>query len=198
MQGLRYCCIYFENLRWTWKRLITAPEFTEWEWSVAERRIFRCGAATSGDRLRVRFSPFAICNRGNLSGIDRGYADPVIVHEYVPENDALHLTLRQFVADFSFFRGAKKLSILALSKQSPVPLRLWTSPASRSVVLNASLVYWLPPRSLWKIAPQTFSVLQSKLRHGSDAEFLLLYCCPLLRWLWLCGVPVKVWKIHKK
>ena len=61
----------------------------------------------SGDRLRVRFSPFAICNRGNLSGIDRGYADPVIVHEYVPENDALHLTLRQLVADFSFFKVAK-------------------------------------------------------------------------------------------
>ena len=75
--------------------------------SVAERRIFRCGAATSGDRLRVRFSPFAICNRGNLSGIDRGYANPVIVHEYVPENDALHLTLRQLVADFSFFKVAK-------------------------------------------------------------------------------------------
>ena len=91
---------------------------------MCARSFVWCGAATSGDRLRVRFSPFAICNRGNLSGIDRGYADPVIVHEYVPENDALHLTLRQFVADFSFFRGAKKLSILALSKQSPVPLRL--------------------------------------------------------------------------
>ena len=60
-----------------------------------------------GDIRRVRFSPFAICNRGNLSGIDRGYADPVIVHEYVPENDALHLTLRQLVADFSFFKVAK-------------------------------------------------------------------------------------------
>lgn len=72
----------------------------------------------------IRDWQMLIRSRRKSSGIDRGYADPVIVHEYVPENDALHLTLRQFVADFSFFRGAKKLSILALSKQSPVPLRL--------------------------------------------------------------------------
>ena len=48
---------------------------------------------------------------------------------------------------FSFFRVAKKLSILALSKQCPAPLKLCTSPASLKVFLNASLVYWLP-RSL--------------------------------------------------
>ncbi len=91
---------------------------------MCARSFVWCGAATSGDRLRVRFSPFAVRSRRKSSGFDRGYADPVIVHEYVPENDALHLTLRQLVADFSFFRGAKKLSILALSKQCPVPLRL--------------------------------------------------------------------------
>ena len=45
---------------------------------------------------------------------------------------------------FSFFKVAKKLSILALSKQCPVPLRLWMSPAFFNDSLNASLVYWLP------------------------------------------------------
>ena len=39
----------------------TAPEFTEW--SVAERRKFRCGAAASGYRRRFCFRPFAGLNR---------------------------------------------------------------------------------------------------------------------------------------
>ena len=179
MQGLRYCCIYFENLRWIWKRLITAPEFTEWEWSVAERRIFRCGAATSGDRLRARFSPFAICNRGNLSGIDRGYADPVIVHEYVPENDALHLTLRQFVADFSFFKVAKSFPFSHC--QSNLRYR-WGS----EQVLHPGAQSWMPRRLLTSPvavkdrSADLFPVLQSKLRCGSDAALLLhiaVHCC---------------------
>ena len=198
MQGLPYCCIYFENSRWTWKRLITAPEFTKWEWSVAERRIFRCGAATSGDRLRVRFSPFAICNRGNLSGIDRGYANPVIVHEYVPENDALHLTLRQLVADFSFFKVAKSFPFSYC--QSNLRYR-WGFEQALSPEARFWMLLWyadFPPVTVKDRSADLFHVLQSKLRRGSDANFLLRYCCTLLRWLWLCGVPVKVWIIHKK
>lgn len=53
-----------------------------------------------------------IRSRRKSSGIDRGYADPVIVHEYVPENDALHLIPRQFVrgdpVDFFLLQGCKK------------------------------------------------------------------------------------------
>ena len=79
---------------------------------MCARSFVWCGAATSGDRLRVRFSPFAVRSRRKSSGFDRGYADPVIVHEYVPENDALHLTLRQFVrgdpVDFFLLQGCKK------------------------------------------------------------------------------------------
>ena len=81
----------------------TAPEFTEW--SVAERRKFRCGAAVSGYRRRPR--PFAVRSRRKSSGVDRGYADPVVVHEYVSENNALHLIPRQSVrrdpVDFFLF-----------------------------------------------------------------------------------------------
>ena len=60
-----------------------------------------------------------------------------------PENYAIHLIPRQLVARdpiiFSLFNVSKKLSIPALSKQSPVPPRLRTSPVSRNAVLNASL-----------------------------------------------------------
>ena len=90
--------------------MINAPEFPEW--SEAERRKFRCGAEPSGYRRRVRLSPFAICNRRKSFGIDRGYADSVVVHEYVPKNDTLHLLPRQFVRsnpiDFFFLQGCKK------------------------------------------------------------------------------------------
>lgn len=43
-------------------------------------------AAPSGCRLRVCFRPFAVCNRRKSSGIDRGYADSVVVHEYGVSN----------------------------------------------------------------------------------------------------------------
>ena len=71
----------------------TAPEFTEW--SEAERRKFRCGAEVSGYRRRPR--PFAVRSRRKSSGVERGYADPVVVHEYVSENNAPHLIPRQSV-----------------------------------------------------------------------------------------------------
>lgn len=63
----------------------TAPEIPSFRY--APLRKFRCGAATSGDRRRVCPRPFAVRNRRKPSGVDRGYADPVVVHEYVPENN---------------------------------------------------------------------------------------------------------------
>ena len=90
--------------------LINAPEFTEW--SVEERRKFRCGAVPTGYRRRICFRPFAVCDGRQTSGIDRGYADSVIVHEYVPENDALHLISCPFVrgdpVDLFLLQGCEK------------------------------------------------------------------------------------------
>ncbi len=44
----------------------------------------------------------------------------------------------------SVFSVEKKLSMAALSQQSPCLLMLHTIPASANSVWNCSLVYWLP------------------------------------------------------
>lgn len=67
----------------------------------------------------IRDLQMLIRSRRKSSGFDRGYADPVIVHEYVPENDALHLTLRQLVADFSFFKVAKSFPFSHCQSNAP-------------------------------------------------------------------------------
>ena len=159
------------------KAIDNRPRFTKWEWSVAERRLFRCGAATSGDRLRVRFSPFAICNRGNLSGIDRGYADPVIVHEYVPENDALHLIPCQFVrtdpVDLFLFQGRKKAFHSCVVKAMPCTTETLNKPCLSECASECFAGVLTSSVTVKDRSADLLSVLQFKLCHGSDAKFLL-------------------------
>ena len=90
--------------------MISASEFTEW--SAAEWRKFRCGAAASGRRGLVRLRPLSVGNRRHSSGIDRGYPDPIVIDEYIPENNTLYLIPRQLVCrnpvDLFLFQSGKK------------------------------------------------------------------------------------------
>lgn len=154
--------------------MINAPEFTEW--SVAERRKFRCGAAPSGRHRRVCFRPFAVCNRRKSSGIDRGYADSVVVHEYVPENDALHLLPCQLIGGYPvylfFFQGCEKAFHFCVIKAMPCtaetlnkPCLSECSPECFAGVLTSSVTVKYRSADL-------LPVLQFELCHGSDAKLL--------------------------
>lgn len=141
-----------------------------------ERGKFRCGAATSGDRRRVCPRPFAVRNRRKPSGVDRGYADPVVVHEYVPENNALHLIPCQFVrgdpVDFFLLQCCKKAFhsrvVKAMSRAAEALNKSCLTECGFECfagVLTSAVT--MKDRSA-----DLFPVLQSKLRHGSGAEFL--------------------------
>ena len=160
----------------------TAPEFPSFRY--APLRKFRCGAAASGYRRHFCFRPFAVRSRRKPSGVDRGYADPVVVHEYVSENNALHLipcqSVRRDPVDLFLLQGCKKAFHSRIVKAMPraaealnkscLPER---SPECLAGVLTS-------PVTVKDRSADLFPVLQSKLRYGSDAELLLhvvVHCC---------------------
>ena len=79
-------------------------------------------AASGGGRC-VRFRPFAIRDRRKSSGVDRGYADPVVVDEDISENNTLDLIPRQLICrdsvDFFFLQGGKKTFHAGIVKAMP-------------------------------------------------------------------------------
>ena len=155
--------------------MINAPEFTEW--SVAERRKFRCGAAPSGCRLRVCFRPFAVCNRRKSSGIDRGYADSVVVHEYVPENNALHLIPSQLVCgdpvDLFLLQCRKKAFHSCVIKAMPCTAETLDKPCLSECGSECFAGVLTSSVTVKDRSSDLLPVLQFKLCHGSDAKLLL-------------------------
>lgn len=155
--------------------MIDAPEFTEW--SVAERRKYRCGAAPSGCRRRVCFRPFAVCNRRKSSRIDRGYADSVILYEYVPENDALHLIPCQFVrrdpVNLFLLQGRKKAFHSCVIKAMPCTAKTLNKPCLSEGASECFAGVLTSSVAVKNRSADLLPVLQCKLCHGSDAKLLL-------------------------
>src|SRR5260370_41282866 len=73
----------------------------------------------------------------------------------------------------STFREANRVSLGALSQQSPLRLIEAVMPHSRSRTLNSWLAYWLP-RSLWKICPAALSGLRRNQAISSASMTRLL------------------------
>ena len=84
----------------------------------------------------------------------------------------LHLVCWNPIQEF-LFKGAKKFSILALSKQWFTPLRLCRTPALLSFSRNASLMYWFP-RSLCIIAPFSGNLLAAALNVSIHSSLRIL------------------------
>ena len=145
--------------------------------SVEERRKFRCGAVPTGYRRRICFRPFAVCNRRKPSGIDRGYADSVIVHEYVPENNALHLIPCQLVCgdpvDLFLLQGRKKALHSGIIKAMSCAAETLNKPRLPKCGSECFAGVLTSSVTVKDRSADLLSVLQFKLCHGSDAKLLL-------------------------
>ena len=136
----------------------------------------RCGAAPSGCRRRVYFRPFAVCNRRKSSRIDRGYADSVIIYEYVPENDALHLITYQFVRRdpvVLFLQGRKKASHSCVIKAMSCTAETLNKPCLSEGASECFTGVLTSSITVKNRSANLLPVLQCKLCHGSYAKLLL-------------------------
>lgn len=103
----------------------------------------KLGGIESGRRLRLR--PLPVLHRRQSQRVARIDPNAVVVDKNIAENDRFDLFSRQLVCrdlvDLLFFERGEKLSIRALSKQCPVPLRLCIMPQRDSSERKAKLVY---------------------------------------------------------
>lgn len=111
------------------------------------------------------------------SGIDRGYADPVVVDECVSENNAFDLLPCQFVrgdpVDLFLLQGRKKALHPRVVKAMSRPAEALGKSCPFERISECFAGILTSSVAVKDCAAELFSILHFKLLYGSDAKLLL-------------------------